>query len=130
MIALRKIFCEVDRLEGEMLLSRTPVSFLGDVDENGRIVAEDSDVTGESISGRIFAFPHGRGSTVGTYVILRLARTGKAPLAIVNRRTESIIAAGAVISGIPLFDSPKPDIFELEPGVYSVRIEDGKMVIE
>ncbi len=112
------------KIRGEMLLSRRPVSFLGDVNSEGVVVAEDSDVRGESIRGRIFAFPSGRGSTVGTYVILQLCKSGNAPLAIVNRKTESIIAAGAVIARIPLFDSPEPDIFEeLKPGVYRVEIE-------
>jgi len=111
-----------------MLLSKKPVSFLGDVDvETGEVVARDSDVVGEKVTNRIFAFPSGRGSTVGTYTILQLAKNGKAPKAIINRKTESIIAAGAVISGIPLFDSPDPDIFalfDLKPGLYRARIID------
>ena len=120
------------KIKGEMLLSRKPVSFLGDVNTDGVIVAEDSDVRGESVRGRIFAFPSGRGSTVGTYVILQLSRLGNAPVAIVNRKTESIIAAGAVIAGIPLFDTPKPDLFKLEPGVYEVEIfvEGGEGVLK
>ena len=126
---LRKIFSELeDSIEGTMLLSRKPVSFLGDIDvETGKVVAGDSDVFGERIAGRIFAFPSGRGSTVGTYTILQLAKNGKAPEAIINRKTESIIVAGAVISNIPLFDSPEPDIFavhNLKPGLYRARIVD------
>ena len=125
---LRKIFSELeDSIEGTMLLSRKPVSFLGDIDvETGEVVAGDSDVFGERIAGKIFAFPSGRGSTVGTYTILQLAKNGKAPEAIINRRTESIIVAGAVISNIPLFDSPEPDIFahSLKPGLYRARIVD------
>jgi len=126
---LRKIFSEIeDTIEGMMLLSRKPVSFLGDIDvRTGEVVAGDSDVLGERITGKIFAFPSGRGSTVGTYTILQLAKNGKAPEAIINRKTESIIVAGAVISNIPLFDSPDPDIFamrNLKPGLYRARIVD------
>ena len=123
MYKLRKIFWEGEKIESELILSKKPISFLGDV-KSGYVVADDSDVVGEKISGRIFAFPEGRGSTVGTYVMLQLSKEGLAPIAIVNRRTESIIAAGAVISGIALFNSPSPDLFELEPGIYRAEIED------
>ncbi len=73
---LRKIFSELeDSIEGTMLLSRKPVSFLGDIDvDTGEVVAGDSDVFGERIAGRIFAFPSGRGSTAGTYTLLQLAK--------------------------------------------------------
>lgn len=124
---LRKIFWDSgSEIRGQMLLSKKQVSFLGDVDvKTSEIVAEDSDVVGERIAKKIFAFPYGRGSTVGTYVMLQLAKLGKAPKAIINRKTESIIVAGAVISNIPLFDTPEPDIFTLvEPGIYKVCIVD------
>ncbi len=118
---------EQGKIKGKMLLSRSPVSFLGDVNLDGVVVVDDSDVRGERIDGKIFAFPYGRGSTVGTYVILRLSKAGKAPMAIINKKTESIIAAGAVISRIPLFDSPEPDLFSyLKPGNYEVEIRVGE----
>ncbi len=91
--------------EGEVIISRKNFSFLGDVDpDTGKVVAEDSDIYGESISGKIFAFPSGRGSTVGTYVLLRMKKSKTAPIAIINEITEPIIAVGAIISEIPLVD--------------------------
>ncbi|WP_457548980.1 DUF126 domain-containing protein [Archaeoglobus sp.] len=91
--------------EGEVIVSRRKFSFLGDVDvESGVVVANDSDIEGESIANRIFVFPYGRGSTVGTYVLLRMKKKGTAPKAIINIETEPIIAVGAIIAEIPLMD--------------------------
>jgi len=92
-------------VEGEAIVSRTKFSFLGDVDvETGKVVAKDSDIVGENISNKIFVFPTGRGSTVGTYILLRMKKKGTAPKAIINVETEPIIAVGAIIAGIPLMD--------------------------
>ncbi len=91
--------------EGVAIVSRKKFSFLGDVDvETGVVVAEDSDIFGESIVDKVFVFPTGRGSTVGTYVLLRMKKKGTAPKAIINVETEPIIAVGAIIAGIPLMD--------------------------
>lgn len=93
------------RAEGVGLVSTSPVSFLGDVDpESGLITDPKSDIFGESIEGRVLAFPFGRGSTVGSYVMYSAMRNQRAPLAIVNERAEAVVATGAVISGIPMID--------------------------
>ncbi len=77
------------------------ISFLGDVDPStGRLYIDDSD-----ISDAILVFPGGRGSTVGSYVIYQLKKSGHAPSAIINQRTETIVATGAIISDIPLVDN-------------------------
>src|SRR2546426_50442 len=56
------------------------------------------------LQGRIFAFPSGKGSTVGSYLIYGLAKAGNGPAGIVNARTEAIVAVGATLAGIPLVD--------------------------
>ena len=43
-------------------------------------------------------FPEGRGSTVGASVILELVRCGNAPAAMINRKTEVILATGAILA--------------------------------
>ncbi len=93
------------RAEGVGLVSTSPISFLGDVDpESGLIADHKSDIFGESIQGRVLAFPFGRGSTVGSYVMYSTKRNKRAPLAIINERAEAVVATGAVISGIPMMD--------------------------
>jgi predicted aconitase with swiveling domain/ADP-ribose pyrophosphatase YjhB (NUDIX family) len=91
--------------ESELIVSRDSVSFLGGVDaKTGRIIDEESDVFGESVAGKVFAFPSGKGSTVGSYVIYGLALNGCAPVAILNERSEVVVAVGVIISDIPLVD--------------------------
>lgn len=109
--------------EGEVIVSKKKFSFLGDVDpDTGIVVANDSDIAGKSIAGKIFVFPSGRGSTVGTYVLLRMKKAGTAPKAIINLETEPIIAVGAIISGIPLLDKPEVDPTEIIKSGDRVKI--------
>ncbi len=100
--------------EGEAIVSKKPVSFYGDIDPMTGVMRDrNSDIYGESVAGKIFVFPSGRGSTVGSYVILRLKKNAVAPKAIINLRTDVVIAVGAIISEIPLVDKPEVDIFNL-----------------
>jgi len=92
-------------VEGVALATSQPISFYGGVDpDSGTIVEKGHELEGESIAGRILVFPHGKGSTVGSYVLLRLKKRGIAPRAIINRRCEPIIAVGAIIAEIPCVD--------------------------
>ncbi|MEM2188261.1 MAG: DUF126 domain-containing protein [Nitrososphaerota archaeon] len=93
------------RAEGEALATRQPISFYGGVDpETGRIIERGHELEGEVIADKILVFPYGKGSTVGSYILLRLRRRGLAPKAIVNQRCEPIIAVGAIIAEIPCVD--------------------------
>ncbi len=108
--------------EGEVIVSRRKFSFLGDVDvETGKVIAEDSDIRGETISNKIFVFPGGRGSTVGTYILLRMKKKETAPKAIINVETEPIIAVGAIIAEIPLMDKLEANPLKVfENGDYAI----------
>lgn len=89
--------------DGEVMLCETPVSFLGGViPSTGKLA--DPLFEGSSIKGRVFAFPRGKGSTVGSYVMLEMKRAGTLPAAIINASAEPIVATGAVLSGVPLVD--------------------------
>ncbi|HDJ66421.1 MAG TPA: DUF126 domain-containing protein [Nitrososphaeria archaeon] len=90
---------------GEALVSNQPISFYGGVDpETGKIIEKGHELEGRSLAGKILVFPYGKGSTVGSYIILRLKKRGIAPKAMVNIRCEPIIAVGAIIAEIPTID--------------------------
>lgn len=90
---------------GELLYTDVPISFLGGIDvETGIIIDEKHPLYGQCIAGKVFAFPYGKGSTVGSYVMYGLARNNVAPTAIINNECETIIAIGAIISGTPMVD--------------------------
>ena len=106
--------------EGELIVSQKPLSFLGGVDpETGIVTDAESDIKGQSIAGKILAFPRGKGSTVGSYVIYALKKSGKAPKAIIVGEAETIVATGAIIAGIPMVDGI--DISRLRSGM-KVRV--------
>jgi predicted aconitase with swiveling domain len=93
------------RAAGQALVSSAPIGFLGGVDpDSGVVVEPNHPLDGQSVAGRVLVFPTGKGSTVGSYTILRLARNGVAPAAIINADSEAIVAVGAIIADIPMVD--------------------------
>jgi predicted aconitase with swiveling domain len=114
--------------QGLALVSSEPLSFLGGVDPDSGIVIENGHpLEGHSISGRVLVFPTGKGSTVGSYTLYRLAKNHLAPAAIINAQSEAIVAVGAIISDIPMVD--QVDISEIRTGDL-VTVDGGCVTIE
>ncbi|MGC9346050.1 MAG: DUF126 domain-containing protein [Candidatus Bathyarchaeales archaeon] len=91
--------------EAEALVSSKPISFLGGVDPtNGKIIEKNHDLYGECIKDKVLCFPHGHGSTVGSYVLYSLARKNLAPKALVNQMADPVVVVGAIIANIPMVD--------------------------
>ncbi|MFA5412703.1 MAG: DUF126 domain-containing protein [Candidatus Micrarchaeia archaeon] len=110
--------------KGPVLVTMDPISFLGSVDPKTGIVIESGhSLQGKSISGRVLVFPRGKGSTVGSYVILQLKKNGVAPLAIINLEAETIIAVGAIISKIPMLDMLEKDPYEIFKNGMMVEVD-------
>ena len=106
--------------QGSILVSPEPISFLGGVDpESGTVIERGHPLFGRVVTGRILVFPHGKGSTVGSYVLYALARNEKAPAGIVNTEAEPIIVTGAIIAGIPLVDHPGVPLALFRDGVIA-----------
>jgi uncharacterized protein len=107
--------------KGQLLVSPAPLSFLSGVDPaSGIIVEKGHPLQGECIAGKVLAFPFGKGSTVGSYVLYALSQNGHAPAAIINTDAEPIIATGAIIGGIPMIDRIDIPISHLKSGVSVV----------
>ncbi len=103
------------RAEGVALVSPEPIGFFGMVDaETGIVIEREHPLAGQSIAGRVLVFPTGKGSTVGSYSLYRLAKAGLAPAAIINAESEPIVAVGAIISDIPMMD--QVDITQIHTG--------------
>ncbi len=93
------------KAQGEAIVTSQSLSFLGSIDPKTGIVIEKAhELEGECIKGKVLVFPKGKGSTVGSYVIYQLKKNGTAPCAMINIKTEPIVAVGAIISSIPLVD--------------------------
>jgi predicted aconitase with swiveling domain len=102
---------------GPALVSKEPISFLGTVDpETGEVVDPGHQLFGKAVGGKVLIFPGGKGSTVGSYVIYQLKKRGVAPAAMINIKSEPIVAVGAIISGIPLVDGVDAGILATRDG--------------
>lgn len=97
------------RARGPVLYSPEPVGFFGLVDARTGVVTEPGHpLRGRSVAGTILVFPRSKGSTVGSYALYALARAGAAPAGLVLETCEAIVAAGAVMAGIPTVDRVDP----------------------
>ena len=97
------------KAEGEVLASSQPLSFYGGLDLDSAVVTEAGHcLAGQCITDKILYFPTGKGSTVGSYALYRLAKAGLGPRALVMERCESIVATGAILASIPCVDGVTP----------------------
>lgn len=102
------------KAQGEALVSRSAISFMGGVNpETGVVLEEGHELEGVSVADRILIFPVGKGSTSGSYQLYTLVHFKKAPRAIINRRADPVIAIGAIIGDIPMVDKLEPDPFDV-----------------
>lgn len=110
--------------KGPAIVSERPFGFFGGVNpKTGEIIDKWHELYGQSIKGKVFIYPEGRGSTVGAAIILELARTGCAPAAIINSNIEVITAAGGLMAktfydvDIPMVDGiSKEELLSIENG--------------
>ncbi len=116
--------------EGEALVTTQGISFFGGVDPaNGVVTEKGHELEGKSISGKILVFPQGKGSTVGSYALYRMKKQGTAPIALINKECETIVAVGAIISEIPCVD--KIDISKIKNGQkVIVNATSAKIILE
>ena len=112
-LSIRPIVEAKNIILGEAVVSSTPISFFGAIDsQTGKITDPGNSENNKSIKNKIFVFPEGRGSTVGSYVIYGLAVNNVAPLALVANHAETIVIVGAILGDIPLVDQPSEDILK------------------
>ncbi|MBI5158529.1 DUF126 domain-containing protein [Candidatus Micrarchaeota archaeon] len=115
--------------EGEALVSKDAISFYGGIDpETGVVVEKGHLLEGKSIAGKVLVFPNGKGSTVGSYTMYQLKKNGKAPVAIVVKECDAILAVGAIISEIPLVDKVEGLLENLKDGM-KVKIDADKAIV-
>ncbi|MEN8098552.1 MAG: DUF126 domain-containing protein [Chloroflexota bacterium] len=114
--------------QGSALVSPEPIGFLGGVDpETGLVTEKGHPLEGQNVSGTVLCFPTGKGSTVGSYVLYRMAQAGTAPAAILNQESEAIVAVGAIISNIPMVD--KIELSQIMSG-DDVRVDGDTITVQ
>ena len=117
--------------EGEAVVTKEPVSFLGGVNpDKGIVVERGHELEGQSITGKIFVFPHGKGSTAGPYILYAMARRKTAPVAMINVEAEPIIAVGAAMGNIPMVDRLDKNPLEVIATGDRVRMDGDQGIVE
>ena len=103
------------KVQGKAIVSPEPIGFYGGIDaKTGIVIEKEHPLEGKKVTGKILVFPCGKGSTVGSYVIYGLAKNGVGPAGIVNQETETIVATGVILAGIPCVD--QIDIGKIKDG--------------
>ena len=91
------------QVEGEAIVSKLPFSYLGDLKvETGTVAPKGHDLEGQSLAGKIFVFPTGKGSTVGPYVAMRAKLLGNTPAGMICIDVEPVMAMVAIMNDIPM----------------------------
>ena len=112
--------------KGQLLSTRQPISFWGCVDPvTGNISDKRHELFGESISQKVLVFPFGKGSSTGSLMLLELLRLNLAPAAIINIRTEPLLATGPVVgkhfygNTFPIVNVAESDFNLFKTGLYA-----------
>ena len=91
---------------------------------------------GQSIKGKVFVYPYGKGSTSSSTWILETIRCGNAPAAIINRETELIITTGFLYgqllygASIPVVDQLDQDPLAVIATGDLVRVDGAAGIVE
>ncbi|MBU7043088.1 MAG: DUF126 domain-containing protein [Theionarchaea archaeon] len=114
--------------QAEAIVTSEPIGFYGGIDiQTGMVIEKGHPLEGQSVTGKILIFPRGKGSTVGSYVIYGLEKNGVGPVAIVNEETETIVATGVILAGIPCID--QVDISQFTTGDL-LKVDADKGMVE
>jgi predicted aconitase with swiveling domain len=122
---------------GRALVSAQPISLWGGLDpRTGEIIDRRHDRSGQIVIGRVLLFPHGRGSSTGSAILLEAIRAGTAPAAIVNLATDPIAALGAIVADelygrtMPIVVLAEPDFASIRDGDHVTIAPDGTVRVE
>lgn len=84
---------------GQALVLSQPLSLWGGLDpETGQIIDQRHPQVGQSVTGQILLLPAGRGSSSASSILLEAVRLGTAPLAIITREIDGILALGGAVA--------------------------------
>jgi predicted aconitase with swiveling domain len=118
-------------VEGEALVTKDLVAFWGGADwETGEIVEVGHDARGKNVGGKIFVFPIGKGGAGETFGYYYLAKSGKAPKALLCNRPLGQTVAGALLTNTPMMYGFEEDIVAVLNTGDIVRVDTDKGEVE
>ena len=115
-------------VRAELLWANEPMSFWGTVDPQTGVIRDNRhSLYKKNMSGKVLAFTTPKGSSGTGLIILEQIRTGCAPAAIINLRSDPVVLTGPVIAkrfynvDIPVVNLSEEDYGKLE-GAKEVEI--------
>ena len=89
---------------GDAMVSRTALSFLGDLDiRSGRVVGRSSDLCGRIVAGRVLVLPETRGSAGAWRFLYQLKVHGTHPAALIlHEMPDPSVTQGAFLAQVPV----------------------------
>ncbi len=122
--------------DGLAVVSTQAISFWGGVSpRSGDIIDQRHERAGTNITGKIFVFPGGKGSSTGSAVLMEGIRNGTAPAGIINRQVDSILSLGAIVAQelyqrtIPVIVLNDVDFQSICEGDHLIIEPDGSILI-
>lgn len=110
-------------VEGEALVTTDLVAFWGGTDwESGEIVEVGHEAKGKNVAGKVLVFPAGKGGAGDTFGYYYLAKSGKAPKALICNRAQNTTIAGALLVDTPMIYGFKEDVVKLIKSGDRVRV--------
>jgi len=121
---------------GRALVSRMPITLWGGLNPaTGEIPDPRHDRCGEVVTGRVFVFPHEKGSSTASAILLEAIRRETAPAAIVTAATCPILALGSIVADelynrrVPMVVLSEPDLATIGDGDQLTVFPDGTITI-
>ena len=110
--------------EGTALVSKEPLSFWGGVcPRTGEIIDRRHELSGASVTGKVFVLPTGRGSSTSSATLMQSIKAGVAPAAIINLSVDPILALGSIVSD-ELYHQSVPIMILTQEDFSSIKQDD------
>jgi predicted aconitase with swiveling domain len=121
---------------GSAVVTQQPISFWGGINpKTGDVIDRRHELCGRNITGKIFVFPIGKGSSTASAILLEGIRNGSAPAAIINKKVDPILSLGAIVAEemynrtIPVIVLDDTDFFVIHDGDHLKIESDGTIII-
>ena len=89
----------IGQAAGFAVVTQQPISFWGGINpKTGDVIDRRHELCGRNITGKIFVFPIGKGSSTASAILLEGIRNGSAPAAIINKKVDPILSLGAIVA--------------------------------
>ncbi len=110
--------------QGSALVSKEPLTYWGGLSPHtGEIIDRRQQRSGANVSGRIFVFPRGKGSSTSSATLMESIKNDVAPAAIINLKVDPILALGSIVSD-ELYNRAMPIVVLDEKDFNSIKEDD------